>query len=141
MFMFQNIPLALCGVFYAVLCVFSIVTGLIYMSGKKKLNPLELSDDFVEKLSDPERRLAFTKKMGLVTLIVGLVQGLTSFAVLKGRTPVFYWIAVGFTAFSICSAGYKLRGKINAFPLLKICAYLAILVILLLPSTRALFSV
>lgn len=36
--------LILSAVFYAVLCVFSIVTGIIYMSGKRKLNPLELSD-------------------------------------------------------------------------------------------------
>ena len=27
--------LLLCGIFYAVLCVFSIVTGLMYASGKK----------------------------------------------------------------------------------------------------------
>lgn len=136
---FQNIPLILCGAFYALLCVFSIVTGLIYMSGKKELNPLELSDSFVEKLSDPEKRLAFTRKMGLVTFIVGIVQGLTSFSIWKGHSPVYYWIAVGFTVFSICSVSYKLKGKINAFPLLKLAAYLAILVIMLLPGSRALF--
>ena len=136
---FQNIPLILCGAFYALLCVFSIVTGLIYMSGKKELNPLELSDSFVEKLSDPEKRLAFTRKMGLVTFIVGIVQGLTSLSIWKGHSPVYYWIAVGFTVFSICSVSYKLKGKINAFPLLKLAAYLAILVIMLLPGSLALF--
>ena len=44
--------LNLCGVFYGVLCVFSIVTGLIYVSGKRELNPLELSDTFMEKYKD-----------------------------------------------------------------------------------------
>ena len=34
----MNLPLILCGLFYGVLCIFSIVTGLIYMSGKRKLN-------------------------------------------------------------------------------------------------------
>ena len=137
---FENIPLTLCGFFYAVLCIFSIVTGLIYMSGKKELNPLELSDDFVKRLDDPEKMRSFTKKMGLVTFFVGIIQGLTSYAILKGRTPVFYWIALGFTVFSICSVGYKLKGKINAFPLLKLVCYLAVLVILLLPGSKALFS-
>ncbi len=40
------------------------------MNGKRELNPLELSDKFMEKLSDPEKLLKFTKKMGLVTFIV-----------------------------------------------------------------------
>ena len=31
-----NVLLLLCGIFYAVLCVFSIVTGLMYASGKKE---------------------------------------------------------------------------------------------------------
>ena len=43
-----NILLILCGIFYAVLCVFSIVTGLMYASGKKEMNPLELSDRFTD---------------------------------------------------------------------------------------------
>ncbi len=135
----QNIPLILCGVFYAVLCVFSIVTGLIYMNGKKKLNPLELPDSFVEKLSDPQKKRAFTRKMGFVTFVVGIVQGLTAFCILKGNVPAFYWIALGFTIFSIGSVVFKLKGKINAFPLLKLAAYLAILVILLSGGTRTLF--
>lgn len=135
----QNIPLILCGAFYALLCVFSIVTGIIYMSGRKELNPLELSDRFMAKLSDPEKRRRFTIRMGLVTFIVGIVQGITAFSILKAGHPVCYWIALGFTAFSIGSVGCKLKGKINAFPLLKLAAYLAILVILLLASTRRLF--
>ena len=80
-----NIPLILCGIFYAVLCVFSIVTGCIYMSGKKELNPLELSDRFMERLSDPEKRMAFARKMGAVTFVVGLVQGITSYCIYRAK--------------------------------------------------------
>ena len=136
---FENVSLMLSGIFYAVLCVFSIVTGLIYMSGKKELNPLELPDNFVEKLSDPEKKKRFTVRMGLLTFVVGIFQGVTAYAILNGDGPVFYWIALGFTVFSICSVGFKLKGKLNAFPLMKLAVYAAILVILLLPGTKALF--
>ena len=77
--------------------------------------------------------------MGALTFAVGIVQGLTAFSLFKGHRALYYWFALGFTAFSICSAGFKLMGKINAFPLLKLIAYLTILVILLLNSTRILF--
>ena len=109
------------------------------MSGKKELNPLELSDKFMEKLSDPVKRSAFARKMGAVTFAVGIIQGLTSFSLLKGASPLPYWFALGFTVFSIGSVVVKLKGKINAFPLLKFAAYVAILVVLLLGSTRNLF--
>jgi len=134
-----HILLVVCGIFYAVLCIFSIVTGMIYMSGKKELNPLELSDKFMEKLSDPDRRKAFAKKMGFVTFVVGIVQGITSYAILKAGSPLYYWIALGFTIFSIGSVSVKLKGKINAFPLLKFVAYVSILIVLLLGRTRVLF--
>ncbi len=135
----RGVLLILSGAFYALLCVFSIVTGLIYMSGKKELNPLELSDKFMEKLSDPARRSAFAKKMGAVTFVVGIVQGITAYALLQGGRPAWYWIALGFTLFSICSVVFKLKGKINAFPVLKLIAYVAILAVFLLGSTRSLF--
>ena len=131
----------LCGLFYAVLCVFSIVTGLMYASGRKELNPLELSESYMKRMTDAGTLKRFTVKMGWVTVLVGIVQGITAFSILKAGKPVFYWIALGFTLFSICSVACKLKGKINAFPLLKCCAYAAILVILLLGSTRTLFFV
>ena len=134
-----NIPLILCGIFYAVLCIFSIVTGLIYSSGKRELNPLELSDSFMKKLDTAEKRNRFARKMGFVTFAVGIVQGITSWSVLKAGSPLHYWTALGFTLFSIGSVSVKLKGKINAFPLLKAAAYTAILIVLLLGSTRALF--
>ena len=129
----------LCGIFYGVLCIFSIVTGLMYASGKRKLNPLELSDSFMKRYEDPDKLKAFTVKMGWVTFTVGIVQGITSFSLFMKGSPLYYYIALGFTLFSIASVGYKLKGKINAFPLLKLIAYLAILVILFMPETRALF--
>lgn len=135
----NNLLVILCGVFYSVLCVFSIVTGLIYMSGKKKLNPLELSEKFVKKLKDSNKMDKFTRTMGLVTFIVGIVQGLTAFALFKGHSPILYFIALGFTIFSIISVSVKLKGKINAFPIIKFVFYVAILIILLLNSTRILF--
>lgn len=134
-----NYPLMACAFFYALLCVFSIVTGIIYMIGKREPNPLELSDDLVKKLTETGKFKEFQRRMGFVTAVVGVVQGITSYSILKGESPVFYWIALGFTIFSIGSVLFKLKSKINAFPLLKLIAYTAILVILLLKSTRMLF--
>ena len=131
--------LLLCGIFYAVLCVFSIVTGLMYASGKKKLNPLELSEKFMSRYTDSDRLMRFTIKMGWVTFLVGIVQGITSFAILHRHNAVLYWIALAFTLFSIASVVWKLKGKINAFPVLKCIAYTAILVVLILGGARAQF--
>ena len=131
-----NIPVIICGVFYSILCIFSIVTGLMYASGKKRLNPLELSQKFMDKLDDEKKLTSFTKKMGWVTFAVGSVQGITAYSLFKGRSVVFYWIALGFTIFSISSVLFKLKGKINPFPLLKLVAYLAILVVIIVNTTK-----
>ncbi len=131
--------LILCGAFYALLCVFSIVTGLLYAGGKKELNPLELSDRFLARYADPEKRARFAVRMGWVTFAVGIVQGITAWAIFRRRGAVSYWIALGFTGFSIASAAMKLRGKVNPFPVLKSVAYAAILIVLLLPGARACF--
>ena len=128
----MKLLLILSGIFYAVLCVFSIVTGLIYMSGKRKLNPLELSDKYVEKLKNGNKLEQFTKRMGFVTFVVGIVQGLTAYAIIWGRGIGFYLLATGFTVFSICSVLFKLKGKINGFPLMKLAFYLVILVVLII---------
>ena len=128
----HNMPLILCGVFYSLLCIFSIVTGLIYASGRKKLNPLELSDKFMEKLSDNEKIKKFTIKMGWVTFIVGILQGLTALAIFKGYNVFLNLFAIGFTIFSICSVIIKLKGKINFFPIIKLFFYIIILIVLLL---------
>ena len=135
----NNLPIILCGVFYSILCIFSIVTGIIYMSGKRELNPLELSDSFMKKLDTDEKLKAFAIKMGKVTFIVGIVQGITAFSLFRGHSLILYLIALLFTIFSICSVMFKLKGKINAFPLMKLVFYLIILIILVLPNTRVLF--
>ena len=135
----NSLPLILCGAFYSLLCVFSIVTGIIYFLGKRELNPLELSDKFVEKLDTDEKRRAFAKMMGIVTFVVGIVQGITACCAAFGSRPLHYWIALGFTIFSIGSVSVKLKGKINMFPILKSVAYVAILVVLLLKGSRAFF--
>ena len=135
----NEILLKICGAFYALLCVFSIVTGLLYASGRKELNPLELSDRFMERYKDPEKRKRFAVKMGWVTFVVGIVQGITAYAFFLHKGMLHYGIALGFTLFSIASVAFKLKGKINAFPLLKLATYLAILAVLLLKGSRALF--
>lgn len=127
------------GIFYSVLCVFSIVTGIIYMSGKRKLNPLELPDKFVKKLENENLIKRFTFDAGLLTFVVGIVQGITAYSLFVRKSIVNYYIALGFTIFSICSVAFKLKGKINIFPLLKSVAYIAILIVLLLNDTKMLF--
>lgn len=128
----MHILLTLSGLFYAVLCIFSIVTGMIYINGIRQLNPLELSDAFVARLDTPEKLHRFTVKMGWVTFLVGLLQGLTAYALFRRGSAVLYGIALGFTLFSIGSVLFKLKGKVNAFPLLKLVAYVAILIVLVL---------
>lgn len=134
----KNLPLIFSGIFYGVLCIFSVVTGIIYISGKRKLNPIELPDKFIKNKTKNELE-NFAVKMGVVTFIVGIVQGITSIAILLGNSPVFYWIALGFTIFSILSVLFKLKNKVNAFPLVKLIFYVTILIILMLESTRAIF--
>ncbi|MCF0124222.1 MAG: hypothetical protein HUJ68_00400 [Clostridia bacterium] len=128
----NNFLIIICGLFYALLCIFSIVTGLIYATGKRELNPLELSQKTVDKLDTKEKKEAFAKKMGIVTFIVGIVQGITSYAILKGGSIILYIISIGFTIFSIASVSVKLKGKINAFSILKAICYVSILVILII---------
>ena len=127
------------GIFYGVLCIFSIVTGIIYMSGKRKLNPLELPDKFVKKLENKNLVKRFTFDAGLLTFVVGIVQGITAYSLIIANNMVNYYIALGFTIFSIASVAFKLKGKINIFPLLKSVAYIAILIVLLLNETKTLF--
>lgn len=122
----RNIFLILAGLFYLLLCVFSIVTGMMHASGKKKLNPLELSDSFMERFNNEEEVRSFSMRMGWITFGVGLLQGLTSFALFKADSPVYYWIAYGFTVFSLSSVIFKLRGRFSIFALLKLIAYVVI---------------
>ena len=135
----HHLPVILCGIFYSILCIFSIVTGIIYIRGKRNLNPLELSDNFVQRLDTQDKLLRFTKKMGFVTFIVGIVQGITALCIFRGYNSIMYFIATGFTIFSICSVLFKLKGKISIFPIVKLIFYIIIFIILLLPNTRFLY--
>lgn len=127
------------GIFYSILCVFSIVTGIIYMTGKRELNPLELPDRFVDKLKNENLTKRFAFDAGLLTFVVGIVQGISAYCLFTRNNMFCYYFALGFTIFSIGSVAFKLKGKINIFPLLKSAAYILILIILLLAKTRALF--
>lgn len=125
----MKVLLIICAIFYSVLCVFSIVTGIIYLSGKKELNPLELSDKFVNKLEKNNKLSEFARIMGAVTVLVGIVQGLTAYSIFADK---WYALSIGFTVFSILSVSVKLRSKLNLFPLLKSLAYVSILIILII---------
>ena len=57
----RSIPLIMCGIFYAVLCIFSIVTGIMYLTAQRELNPLELSDSFVDCLESKNKLTFFTE--------------------------------------------------------------------------------
>ena len=137
--MFRNILLMLSGVFYSVLCIFSLVTGIIYMTGKRKLNPLELSDKTVRRLNESGKMEEFARRMGLITFIVGIIQGLSAYCLFLGRSPIHYWIAFGFNAFSIMSALMKLKQRLTSFPIIKLVFYLSIMIILLLKVSRNIY--
>ena len=126
-----NVALIASGLFYAVLCVFSVVTGAIYLAGRRRLNPVELPDRFVKRLGDEGKIERVARIMGLVTIVVGIVQGVSAYAILFANGAWARWFAVGFTVFSLCSVLFKLKGKISAFPLLKLGAYVAVLIALL----------
>ena len=122
----MKIFLLLSVVFYSILCIFSIVTGIMYATGKRKLNPVELSDKFMKKIKDTD---SFAKKMGIVTIIVGIFQGLVPVLIIN--TNIWFYYILIFTIFSICSVGYKLYGKISKFAIIKLVCYLLILISLL----------
>ena len=128
----MSILIMLCGIFYAVLCIFSIVTGILYISGKRELNPIELSDNMVKKLSTPNKKKKFSKTMWYVTFFVWILQWITAYALLYSTNEILYYFAIWFTIFSIWSVAFKLKWKINSFSLMKLVFYIAILVILLI---------
>ncbi len=126
-------------IFYSVLCVFSIVTGILYATGKRKLNTIELSDSFVSKIKDENK---FAKKMGIVTIIVGIFQGITATSLilylLKHREiiswdiPYFYLYLFSylFTVFSFISVFVKIWNKSSVFAWIKIICYTLIMLAL-----------
>ena len=132
----NNIILTFCAVFYFILCIFSIVTGLMYAFGKRKLNPLELPDKFVYKLKEENKLDSFAVKMGWVTFIVGLLQGLCAFGIFYGYNSFLNYFAIFFTVFSICSSIFKLIKKFNIFSLIKLIVYILVLLVLFVSGFR-----
>lgn len=124
----MSILIMLCGIFYAVLCIFSIVTGIIYFSGNRELNPIELSDNMVKKLSTEKKKIS--KIMWYITFFVWILQWITAYALLFSTNSILYYFAIWFTIFSIWSVAFKLKWKINSFSLMKLVFYVLILIIL-----------
>lgn len=139
MFSDRSIFVVASGAFYSVLCVFSIVTGLMYLRKGNTVNPLELPKSMAKKIDDPLYMHKVSVFFGWLTFFVGIVQGLTAYSLLFGCQRWNYWLALGFTIFSMLSAGTKLIMTFNLFPILKEIAYVSIFIILLLKSTIALF--
>ena len=136
----RKLPVYASGAFYAVLCIFSIVTGLMYLRAGNVVNPLELPQSMADRMADPNYMAKVSRFFGWLTFSVGIVQGLTSYSLIVGKRKWNYWLALGFTIFSILSAGTKLVTTFNIFPILKEVAYVAILIVILSKSTKALYS-
>ena len=126
----NNIILTVCGIFYSVLCIFSIFTGLMYAFKKRQLNPVELSNEFVSKLSKENKLEEFAVKMGWITVVVGIFQGISAFGIFYGYNVYLNYFTIFFTVFSIFSVVLKLIKKRNLFSFIKLIAYLLILLIL-----------
>ena len=92
------------------------------MTGKRKLNTLELSDSFVKKIKDKNK---FARKLGVVTIIVGIAQGLSAIGIYKLNFLLYF--ALGFTIFSFISVFIKLWNKWSTFALIKIICYSIVL--------------
>ena len=135
----RGIPVLLSGAFYTVLCVFSIVTGLMYLRKNNTVNPLELPKAMAKRIDDPLYMRKVSVFFGWLTFFVGLVQGMTAYSLLLGSSPWCYWLALGFTVFSMLSAGSKLIMTFNLFPIMKEAAYIAVFVVLMLSGTRGLY--
>ena len=112
----------------------------MYLRAGNVVNPLELPRSMVERMDDPDYMAKVSRFFGWLTFSVGIVQGMTSYSLIVGRRKWNYWLALGFTIFSILSAGTKLVTTFNPFPILKEVAYVAILIVILSKSTRALYS-
>ena len=131
----RGLPGTLCGVFYGCLCIFSLVMGLYYWIFAPDLSMIELSRNMTDRLSSVFSA-PLTTVFGILTFSVGILQGLASYAILKATKKSLYRYAVGFTVFSLLSCSSKLLMSVNAFSIVKIVCYTAILVILLATKIR-----
>ena len=69
--------------------------------------------EWKRKLENENLTKRFTFDAGLLTFVVGIVQGITAYSLIIRNNMINYYIALGFTIFSICSVAFKLKGKIN----------------------------
>jgi len=135
------IPLSICAVFYAILCIFSIVVGIITISSGS-FSVIELNQDAVSLIENALSTINTGTAVffGLITIVVGILQGLASAFILLGHSRIGFWYAIGFTLFSLLSCSSKLFMSVNLFSIAKIAAYILVLVFLLLPVSRIYFK-
>ena len=120
----------LCGLFYSGLCIFSIIVGLYYCISNNALNQIELSQTALDTMT---RVIPVSVSLffGILTILVGIAQGVSAYGIFSIASPKLYRFAVGFTVFSLLSCSSKLFMSINAFSICKIVAYIAVLFILI----------
>lgn len=89
----------LSGIFYSILCIFSIIKGIEYFNRKKKLNNKKEKQIWVKTII-----LGITYGITAIVLIFDELNYLSSFKWYYGpRTPYIpIEIAIGFTAFYFC---------------------------------------
>jgi len=129
-----------CGIFYTILCIFSIVSGIIQICSPN-LASVELNEAMISTIQAflDSTGITINRFFGIITILVGLLQGLAALAIWKGESKFGYWYTMGFTIFSLLSCSSKLFMSINFFSITKIIAYLLVIVILLLSVSRAQF--
>ena len=112
--------------FYACLCIFSLIAVVAHLAGSRTFMTLELSKSYY--LQNIDATQTFLNKICVVTFIVGVLRGLSALAILKHR--FFYFPAV-FTVVSIIAVVVKMTIEFNGLYILKLAAYLTMLVILI----------
>jgi len=132
--------LIFCGLFYSILCIFSIVSGIVQICSSD-LAAIELNDAMISAIQGALTSTGLTIGVffGLVTILVGILQGLAAFAIWKGHSKIGYWYALGFTVFSLLSCSSKLFMSVNLFSIAKIIVYILVIVILIMGVSRAHF--
>ena len=125
----------ICCLFYACLCVFSITVGLYYLLFENEVNLIELSkgaSEFLIKILP----ISITQFFGLLTIGVGVIQGLSAYGIFSTDKPKLYNFATSFTIFSLISCSSKLFMSINAFSICKIVLYIIVLILLIMNKSQ-----
>ena len=131
----RGIPAIIAGTIYGALCIFSLTVGIYYMASKASLNQIELNQATVEKLT-ASLPCSINIFFGILTFVVGLVQGFSSYCLLGGKRKWMWGFALGFSIFSLISCSSKLFMSVNAFSIVKCCVYIMIIAFHFLKITR-----